>query len=264
MAPSHERFDSGQFADRTRPIHRLRAVGRATESAAVRSGLTIRSRPIGELAGFEALVRWRHPTRGLLAPSAFIELAEESGAIDDLGWLVFDRAIEQLGRWRALGRVDATATMAVNVSVRQLQSAEFLDRIRRSLADRRLPAERITIEVTESVLADSASVRDRLQAMREMGLQIAIDDFGTGYSSLAYVRDFPVDILKIDRSFVSKLGRDSRDNAMVAMIVHLARDASLMGELRIGKISMCAAWATTALIAFSVVALGIVSVLPGI
>ncbi len=182
---------------------------------------------IPDVVGFEALVRWRHPTRGLLHPAGFIDLAEESGVIEELGWQVFETAIDQLLQWRSTGQVSHRVSMAVNLSVRQLQSNHFVDRVRSFLTDCGLPPKQIVFEVTESVFGDRAYLHNRLLSLRDMGVKIAIDDFGTGYSSLAYLRDLPVDILKIDRSFTGKLGRGPRDNAMVAMVSHLADQMSI-------------------------------------
>ena len=179
------------------------------------------------LAGYEALVRWRHPTKGLVLPAGFIDLAEDSGVINELGWYVLETAVQQLMSWRTEGRVGERVGMAVNVSVRQLQSSRLMQRITSLLTNAALPPELLTIEITESVLADRGNVLSELMKLRSLGLRIAIDDFGTGYSSLAYLRDFPVDVLKVDRSFVGKLGSDRRENAMVAMMCQLAEQLGI-------------------------------------
>ncbi len=148
--------------------------------------------------------------------------------INELGWYVFETAVQQLMTWRSEGRVGAGVGMAVNVSVRQLQSSHLMQRVKSLLHNAALPPELVTLEVTESVLADRGNVLSELMKLRSLGLRIAIDDFGTGYSSLAYLRDFPVDVLKVDRSFVGKLGADRRENAMVAMMSQLAEQMGIV------------------------------------
>jgi diguanylate cyclase (GGDEF)-like protein/PAS domain S-box-containing protein len=175
----------------------------------------------------EALVRWRHPTRGLVGPQDFVPVAEETGLIDQLGELVLARAVEQAGRWAHLPGFRVWA----NVSPRQLVDREFPARIAARLHGAGLPAERLGIEVTESALADGARVGEVLRQVHDLGVAIAVDDFGTGYSSLARLKEFPVDVVKIDRSFVEDLGT-ARGQAFVASIVTLARaiDAHVTAE----------------------------------
>jgi diguanylate cyclase (GGDEF)-like protein len=164
----------------------------------------------GRIVGFEALVRWQHPERGLLPPSEFIRLAEDSGCIVELGAWVLDTAIRQAAAWRA-AHPDHHIEVAANVAGRQLDDEDFLDRLSASLHRHALPASRLCLEVTESMLSEDL---DRwvevLTGARRLGVQVAMDDFGTGYSSLHQLRHLPVNVIKIDRAFVGDLA-DSAD-----------------------------------------------------
>ncbi len=179
------------------------------------------------LSGYEALVRWNHPTRGLLFPGSFIELAEESGLIADLGWLVLDLALRDFSSWREQGWVRQDATIAINLSVRQIIADDFYSLVSKRMELAGVPPELIELEVTESVFADRTTVVPRLTKLRDLGVKLSIDDFGTGYSSLSYLRDLPVDILKIDRSFVEGLGASARDDALVGTLITLSKQLSL-------------------------------------
>ena len=177
----------------------------------------------GEIAGFEALVRWNHPERGLLEPDLFIGLAEEAGLIDQLGRLVMREALTQLATWRS--QYDAHhLKMSVNLSAVGLRHEHLVDFVVKCLAERGLPASALIIEITESILVDDTERSlETLRRLDAAGVGIALDDFGTGYSSLSYLHRFPVDILKIDRSFVARLTADGGDNAFVRTIVALGR-----------------------------------------
>lgn len=171
------------------------------------------------ITGFEALLRWRHPERGFVSPGEFIPVAEETGLIVAIGDWVLQAACEE-----ALGWPD-DLVIAVNLSAVQFRSSSVIDLVATTLARTGLPARRLELEITESSLVqDSAAARETLQALRATGVRIALDDFGTGYSSLAYLRIFPLDRLKIDRSFVSVLDdKDSSEShAIVRTIIHLA------------------------------------------
>ena len=181
----------------------------------------------GALSSFEALVRWMHPTRGVIAPLDFIELAEGSGLVHDLGRTVLQQAVSQLTLWRDSGEIALDVTMSVNVSVRQLLSMTFVDIVRETLEEYALPPHLLHLELTESVFADRTLVTGPLLRLRDIGVQVSIDDFGTGYSSLSYLRDLPIDCLKIDRSFVQGLGTDRRDNALVGAVVGMATELGL-------------------------------------
>ena len=177
----------------------------------------------GRLTGFEALVRWHHPTRGLVGPATFIPLAEDTGLIVEIGRWVLRTACEQLVRWRAVGAVDAGATVSVNVSGRQIDSPGFVEEVRATLHAAGLPPASLTLEITESVIMrEPDATLARLHALKALGVSLAIDDFGTGYSSLSYLQRFPVDSLKIDKSFVDGVARGGSEAALARTIVALA------------------------------------------
>jgi EAL domain-containing protein (putative c-di-GMP-specific phosphodiesterase class I)/CheY-like chemotaxis protein len=171
----------------------------------------------GTLRGGEALVRWQHPTLGLLTPDRFIGLAEDTGLIGTIGKWVLDEACREASSWP-----DEVA-IAVNVSPRQLDDPTIVTEVADALARSGIQPARLILEITESVLAhDTTTVVPRLHELRALGVRIAVDDFGTGYSSLLYLRRFPVTILKLDRFFVSGLGRDADDAAIVKSTIDLA------------------------------------------
>jgi diguanylate cyclase (GGDEF)-like protein len=174
------------------------------------------------LAGAEALLRWRHPVRGLVPVPAFIELLEETGLIDRVGLWVIERACGQLACWRAGGM--ALDTIAVNVSTRQLHDPMFAQRVGQVLARQGLQPHQLELEVTESIfMGDAAGAIGALQRLHDSGMRIALDDFGTGYSSLSYLHKLPIGVLKVDRSFVSELGQRDSALALTRSIVALAR-----------------------------------------
>ena len=180
----------------------------------------------GEITGAEALLRWTHPTRGSISPVQFIPIAEECGLILPIGNWVLRRACEQAQSWRAAGL--AMATMAVNVSAKEFRGEQFLKRLGGILEETGLDPHALELELTESVLmkhADSAALI--LATLRERGVQVAVDDFGTGYSSLSYLRKFPIDALKIDRSFVGRLGTTADDASIVKAVIGMARSLRL-------------------------------------
>ncbi len=182
----------------------------------------------GEVTGAEALARWNHPVEGLLDAGAFIELAEESGLIIDLGAWVLREACSIAGRWHQVLPAAEHFTLRVNLSARQIAQADVVDTVIDALAAAGFPAERLCLEITETALMqDPASALRVLTELRALGVELAVDDFGTGYSSLAYLKRFPVDVLKIDRSFVDGLGEDAEDTAIVAAIVGMARALGL-------------------------------------
>jgi diguanylate cyclase (GGDEF)-like protein/PAS domain S-box-containing protein len=174
----------------------------------------------GQIVGAEALARWHHPSRGLVPPSEFIPLAETSGLIRPLGAWVLLEACRQAAAWQqANPHRDKPLTLSINLSGNQLQHAQVVEDVARALRESGLPPESLVLEMTESVLLDdSQTVLDILRQLKQLGPRLAIDDFGTGYSSLSYLHRFPVDILKIDRSFVERLTRTS-DNAELAWTV---------------------------------------------
>jgi diguanylate cyclase (GGDEF)-like protein len=180
-----------------------------------------------EIVGAEALVRWEHPTRGLIPPSDFIDLAEETGLIVPLGYWVLETACREAARWR---RQDDTANwkVSINLSARQLRDPDLFDRLDRILTLHNLPAKSVQLELTEQALIDDTSqIRERLLAIKSLGIVIAIDDFGTGYSSLDYLSRLPVDALKIDASFVQALGAAPHASAILEAVIGLGRALDL-------------------------------------
>jgi diguanylate cyclase (GGDEF)-like protein len=173
--------------------------------------MEVHYQPVVELAservvGFEALLRWQHPRLGRIAPDRFIPIAEANGLIVEIGRWVLETACATAARWQGPGDDGPDVTMAVNLSARQVASDGIVDDVRRALAGSGLAPSALVLEMTETALVeDPVSAASRLQALSDLGVRIAIDDFGTGYSSLAYLRQFPIDILKIDRSFVDTI-----------------------------------------------------------
>jgi diguanylate cyclase (GGDEF)-like protein len=181
----------------------------------------------GRLHGFEALIRWDHPTLGRLSPNDFIPLAEETGFIVPLGRWVLETACAAASTWAA--QHGGALTIAVNLSARQLQDPQLVDDVRSVLSVTGLPPTQLVLEITESALmTDPAGATTKLAALRALGVRIAIDDFGTGHSSLSYLRQFRVDILKVDKSFVDLLANPaSEGTALVTTILQLAHDLGL-------------------------------------
>ncbi len=180
----------------------------------------------GALFGFEALVRWPHPVRGLMAPDEFIAIAEENDLIGALGSLVLTDACKALGRWLELVP-DHPLTVSVNVSAHQLADSGLASSVEQTIDRCGVPADRICLEVTESALMDTPAAASALRALQATGVKIAIDDFGTGYSSLRRLKRFPVDFLKIDREFIAGLGTDDEDDVIVSAVVNLGRSLGL-------------------------------------
>lgn len=182
----------------------------------------------GRVVGAEALVRWHHPTRGIVPPSEFIPLAEETGLIVHIDRLVLATACRQVSEWRSRLPGAEEFTVSVNLSARQLAQPDLTDFVSSVLQATGLQPDVLRLEVTESgVMHDTGLAVTRLRAIRELGIQLGIDDFGTGYSSLLYLRDFPVDVLKVDRSFVAGMAAESDDAAIVAATVRLAHALGL-------------------------------------
>lgn len=180
----------------------------------------------GALAGAEALVRWQHPTRGLVAPDFFISAAEKSGLILELGNWVLQEACQQMVQWRSQGATDLV--IAVNLSPVQFRRGNVAEVVHAALQKSGLPAHCLELEITESTLVqDSIQFMDSLQALKKLGVRISIDDFGTGYSNLSYLQRFAVDKLKVDQSFVKHLMRGSQDVALVRAIIQMARSLNL-------------------------------------
>jgi EAL domain-containing protein (putative c-di-GMP-specific phosphodiesterase class I) len=181
----------------------------------------------GQTTSIEALVRWRHPKRGLVLPSEFIPFAEESGLILPIGRWVLERAIKEAQGWQSAGGA-TPPRLSVNVSARQMQQAGFVDEIAALLASSNFPASRLTLEITETLmLQDAQLMMERLQAIRDLGVCVALDDFGTGWSSISWLRDFPVDSLKIPKELIGGLGATERDWEFARAIVTLGHSLRL-------------------------------------
>jgi diguanylate cyclase len=179
----------------------------------------------GSVTGFEALVRWQHPSRGLLFPDAFLALIEEAGLIGQLTRVVLQQALDQAARWHAEGH---PFTVAVNLSASSLVDSGMPARVADMVASRGLPPSALMLEVTEDyVIRNVDRARLVLTDLRNRGFRIAIDDFGTGYSSLAYLRDLPIDELKLDRSFITPMTGDSRAASLVSSTIHLAHSLNM-------------------------------------
>ncbi len=175
-----------------------------------------------EVLGIEALVRWAHPTKGNVPPMDFISLAEETGLIIPIGRWVLRQACQRTAQWNARRTDGHTFSVTVNLSVRQLESPSLVADVQAALADGGLAAEHLVLEITENALMHrTESTIERLHELKAIGVRLAIDDFGTGYSSLSYLQQFPVDILKIDRSFTDGLMRGSHDDALARTIIAL-------------------------------------------
>ncbi|HEU4767239.1 MAG TPA: EAL domain-containing protein, partial [Pyrinomonadaceae bacterium] len=181
----------------------------------------------GRLAGFEALVRWNHPRRGLVSPADFIPVAEETGLIVPIGQWVLNEACAQIRQWQIESPSHRSLSLSVNLSARQVAQPDLLERIKEALATSKLNPHCLKLEITESVVMENAEAAALMfKQLRSLGVQLSIDDFGTGYSSLSYLHRFPLNYLKIDRSFVMRLTTDN-DNAIVRTISTLARNLGM-------------------------------------
>ena len=181
----------------------------------------------GRILGWEALLRWHHPVRGMISPGAFIPVAEATGLIVPIGRWVLETACWQMRQWIRLSPGE-DLSMSVNVSARQFQDPNLVDDVARVISHTGIAPHAIKLEITESaVMQDAESAEGILRRLKALGVQLAIDDFGTGYSSLSYLKRFPVDTLKIDRSFVDGLGHDAQDTAIVRSVVALAQTLDL-------------------------------------
>jgi EAL domain-containing protein (putative c-di-GMP-specific phosphodiesterase class I) len=179
----------------------------------------------GQIHSVEALVRWQHPEHGLLGPGEFIPLAERTGLIHPLTRWVLDAALEQAARWQRGG---LRLSVAVNISTRCLLDPSFPDQVTSQLATWQIPADLLVLEITESaVMADPNLALEVLGRLHRLGVGLAVDDFGTGYSSMAYLKELPVDELKIDRSFVSQMATSPSDAVIVRSTIDLGHNLGL-------------------------------------
>lgn len=182
----------------------------------------------GAVAGFEALVRWQNPEKGIVNPAVFIPLAEETGLVVEIGRYVLRESCRQFVEWRQKTRRAEDLFVSVNLSVRQFALPDIVDQVRTILFDTGLPGESLKLEITESVILESSTIAtDKLHELHDLGVQLSIDDFGTGYSSLSYLHQFPFDTLKIDRSFVSRMSDAPERVAIVKTIVQLAKSLGM-------------------------------------
>jgi diguanylate cyclase (GGDEF)-like protein/PAS domain S-box-containing protein len=182
----------------------------------------------GHLIGFEVLARWRHPDRGLLGPEQFLPMAEETGLIGEVGSVVLRTSLVQLGRWRDSTQRFSDLSLSVNLSVRQLTDPYLVDSVSEALAEAGVSAGALWLELTETALmSDVKAATKALRELRSLGLHLSVDDFGTGYSSLTYLKRFPVEAIKIDRSFVNGLGIDAEDSTIVDAVVKLGHSLGL-------------------------------------
>jgi diguanylate cyclase (GGDEF)-like protein/PAS domain S-box-containing protein len=217
----HKPAESDYSVDRLRALGELR---RGINEGALRVHYQPRIDLLtGRATGVEALVRWQHPTRGLLPPSEFITMAEDSGLVRPLGAWVLGETLRQADTWRRETRRGADLDFAVNLSARQLSDPELVPMVETALRLRGIDPSHLLLEITETALmADPGGALDSLRALKNLGVGLAVDDFGTGYSSLTYLKKFPIDELKIDRSFIGGLGSDSGDSAIVGSCIDLA------------------------------------------
>jgi EAL domain-containing protein (putative c-di-GMP-specific phosphodiesterase class I) len=182
----------------------------------------------GRIVGVEALVRWQHPTRGLMPPGQFIALAEETGMIVALGRWVLARACEDVQAMQQNLPELEGLYVSVNVSIKQLHEERFPDVVAEILERTGLPAHTLVLEITEGLLADDRpQIVGQLQALKRLGLRVAVDDFGTGYSGLSHLQEFPIDILKIDKSFIDDLATNAQRANLVEGIINLGESLSL-------------------------------------
>jgi diguanylate cyclase (GGDEF)-like protein/PAS domain S-box-containing protein len=182
----------------------------------------------GQVVGFEVLARWLHPERGLLLPGQFLPMAEDAGLMGELGERVLRDSLAQLARWRAVGLRFASCSLSVNLASQQLIDDSFLDVVNDALGETGIDADSLWLEITETALmADTNAAGRALRGLRGLGLHLSVDDFGTGYSSLTYLKRFPVEAIKIDRSFVSGLGIEADDTSIVEAVVHLGHSLGL-------------------------------------
>jgi diguanylate cyclase (GGDEF)-like protein len=221
----YEVFDQGM---RARAVARLQ-VENELRRALDREELQLFFQPIhdlgeGRIASCEALVRWRHPDRGLVGPDQFIPIAEESGLIVPLGAWVLQRACRQLARWRRSVDGAADLRLTVNLSAQQVTQVDIVDTVAEAVAEAGLEPPDVGLEITEHVLIEDAqSTADTLRRLQRLGVRLVIDDFGTGYSSLSYLKRYPIEVLKIDRSFIDGIADpESGDLAIVTAIVRMA------------------------------------------
>jgi EAL domain-containing protein (putative c-di-GMP-specific phosphodiesterase class I) len=184
--------------------------------------------PNGELRAVEALLRWRHPTKGIITPNKFITIMEETGLIEPMGNWVLEQACKQLHEWIDKKLLPPDATVAINVSAKQFQINHISDKVKNTLRKYHIPPSRLVLEITESLLLpDNHFIKNELEHIAQLGLTLSIDDFGTGFSSLSVLQHAPVKQLKIDKRFIKKLDKDSQDAALVRAIISMGKELGM-------------------------------------
>jgi EAL domain-containing protein (putative c-di-GMP-specific phosphodiesterase class I) len=182
----------------------------------------------GKLTGFEALMRWDHPQRGLTLPEEFIPLAEETGLIIPMGLWILRESCDQMQKWITKFPDHSDLTISVNLSGVQIAEPDLVDQVEKILKASTLPPQKLTLEMTESVLmSHPEEATKKLNQLKALGIRLHIDDFGTGYSSLSYLHRLPVDTLKVDRSFVSRIGKNHEKGEIVKTIATLAHNLGM-------------------------------------
>ena len=225
----HEVFDATMHQRAVKMLELETDLWRALE----RDELRLHYQPIidlasGKISGFEALVRWQHPERGLVSPGDFIPIAEESGLIVPIGWWVLERACQQIKSWQDRFEWEQPLWMSVNLSSKQLSQTDIIERVRGALEGTGLAGTSLKLEITESVIMENTeSAAAVLRQIKELGVRLSIDDFGTGYSSLSYLHRFPLDTIKVDRSFVSQMVPGARNSEIVNTIVSMAHGLTM-------------------------------------
>jgi diguanylate cyclase (GGDEF)-like protein/PAS domain S-box-containing protein len=225
----YEVFDQGMHA---RAVARLQ-VETELRRAVERQGFCVYYQPIvalntGQIAGFEALIRWPHPERGLVSPGEFIPIAEETGLILPIGAWVLREACTQIRRWQELFPTTPPLFMSINLSGRQLEQPDLVAQVAAIIRETAPAPQSVKLELTESMLMDNAAaISTLLEQLRQLGMQLSLDDFGTGYSSLSYLHSFPLDSLKIDRSFVSRMGENGENAEIAQTIITLAHNLGM-------------------------------------
>ncbi len=226
------RYEIFDEAMRIRVAHRLRTEN-DLRTAVERGELRVHYQPVislatGEIAGAEALVRWKHPDRGAMSPVEFVPVAEETGLIGAIGRWVLDTACRQAVEWHQAHPDRPPLGVSVNLSVRQLADRELIGAVRRALRDTGLDPACLSLELTEGALVEGTdAVAVALTELKGLGVMLALDDFGTGYSSLGSLRALPFDMIKLDRTFVERLAADQVDQAIVSAVVALAQTMGL-------------------------------------
>ncbi|MBC7930299.1 MAG: EAL domain-containing protein, partial [Rubrivivax sp.] len=225
----HEIFDKAMHARAINLLQMETDMRRALE----RDEFILHYQPIVSLndfrlRGFEALVRWQHPERGFISPMDFIPVAEETGMIVPLGEWVLREACQQMQHWQKLFPVETPLYITVNLSSKQFSQSSLLSKVAMILQETGVKPHTVKLEITESVVMENIdTATDMLQQLRDLGVKLAIDDFGTGYSSLSYLHRFPIDTLKIDRSFVTRMSENNENTEIVRTVVVLAQNLGM-------------------------------------